>query len=136
MNPYSDVLDFHEKFDCYVGPLPNVPPCDEAILALNLVNEEYQELSEALANEDLPEIADGIADLIYVLCGMALRYGIYLPRIWDAVHLSNMKKEPGKERHNGKILKPEGWKHPDIANLLAVQSTIHHEVAVARLMGH
>jgi predicted HAD superfamily Cof-like phosphohydrolase len=73
---------------------------------------------------DLVGIADGIADSVYVLVGTALEYGIPLDRVWGAVHSANMAKvDPvtGKvrKRFDGKVLKPDGWKRPDIAAILA-----------------
>lgn len=121
MSYFRDVLAFHHKFGCHVESLPAVPSAGTPVLRLKLINEEFAELSEALAAGDLPEVADGIADLIYVLCGTAASYGIDLDRVWAAVHASNMAKVGGATREDGKILKPAGWTHPDIAGLLSNQ---------------
>ena len=118
MSYFKDVLEFHQKFGCHIGSNPSVPEVGTAVLRQGLMDEEYQELNEALDKEDLPGIADGVADLIYVLCGLAISYGINLDDVWAAVHKANMKKVGGKTRPDGKILKPEGWTHPDIKTIL------------------
>lgn len=75
--------------------------------------------------QDLVKIADALADLDYVIEGMRLAFGINGKPIAEEVHLSNMAKlgPDGKpiRREDGKILKPEGWKSPDIAGELRRQ---------------
>jgi predicted HAD superfamily Cof-like phosphohydrolase len=127
-NMIQDVADFHARFGVPVETVPKVP--DEARIKLRerLITEEYNELREALSFRemggdkwlsecDLPETADAIADLIYVLIGTAHEMGIPLQDVWDRVQESNMTKclpeVPG-----GKIAKPPGWVAPDIEGVL------------------
>ena len=77
------------------------------------------ELGEAFANDDMIEISDALADLIYVAIGMALVYGIPLDEVWEEVQHSNMQKLGGGVREDGKILKPDDWEPPHIAEVLA-----------------
>lgn len=117
----KDVLSFHEKFGQYVGTQPHWPPFDVMRMRIRLVGEEYEELSKALAGEDIALVADGVGDLIYVLIGLMNAMGVDMRPIWAAIQRSNMAKEGGPERADGKILKPEGWTPPDIWMLLALQ---------------
>jgi predicted HAD superfamily Cof-like phosphohydrolase len=64
---------------------------------------------------DLVEIADGLADLDYVVEGTRLELGINGDPIADEVHRANMTKLDGPKREDGKQLKPPGWVPPDIA---------------------
>lgn len=121
---FKDVLDFHRKFGCYIGSAPAVPRDGTVKLRDRLIAEESDELADAFDAGDLPGIADGIADLIYVLLGLAVSYGIDMRPVWDEVHAANMRKEGGATRRDGKILKPEGWVHPDIEALLAKQGAL------------
>ncbi len=118
MNPFDDVYEFHEKFGCYIGKTPSVPDVGTAALRENLLREEFRETIAALQKGDLVEIADGLADLIYVAAGLAVSYGIPLDEVWEEVHRSNMAKEGGATREDGKILKPAGWVAPDVAGVL------------------
>lgn len=81
-----------------------------------LANHPVQELKENLAT-----VADDIVDSIYVLVGLANAMGIPLGPVWGEVQRANMAKvaEDGKvtKRSDGKILKPAGWRTP---NILAV----------------
>lgn len=120
----DDVRDFHSVFGLPVRNHPTVLTDEETVLRHRLHEEEYKEVQFALMNFDLVGMADGIADLIYVLLGTAVSAGIDMESIWNAVQRTNMAKlHDGKvkRRADGKILKPEGWKPPDIKALLDAQ---------------
>lgn len=122
---FQDVLEFHKKFGVTRGSLPAEPAnLKTVILRETLILEECAELSETLRAGNLPGIADGLADLVYVLLGTAITYGIDLRPVWNEVHRTNMLKEGGNTRKDGKILKPEGWEPPCIAELLETQTPI------------
>lgn len=120
----EDVEDFHRACDVPVHAMPQVPSQDRQKLRYDLIVEEVvKELLPALVQEDLVQIADALADSIYVLVGTALEYGIPLDRVWAVVQRANMAKvDPttGKvrKREDGKVLKPEGWTAPDIDAIL------------------
>lgn len=96
---------------------------DEVELVKNLINEEHRETIEAIDANDIVEVADGLADLIYVCVQAARKFGIPLARVWREVQRSNMAKvDPAtgkvRRREDGKILKPEGWTAPDVAGII------------------
>jgi len=111
--------EFHERFGVPVLERPWIPAEDRRSLRAALIAEEASELQDAIETANLIEIADGIADLIYVAIGTALEFGIPLERVWEEVHRTNMQKVGGAIRADGKILKPEGWQAPQIAEILA-----------------
>lgn len=123
-----DVLDFHRTFGCKVGE-EGPKDVDEKTfgLRLGLMKEEYGELRAAMENADLPGIADGAVDLIYVVIGTLISYGIDPAPVWEAVHAANMAKAGGPVREDGKRLKPPGWQPPDIAAILARQKPLAME---------
>jgi predicted HAD superfamily Cof-like phosphohydrolase len=121
VNWYKDVEDFHRAFGQRIGEKPEFPDWRERDLRYDLLNEEFQEYEKAESENDLVEIADALADIIYVALGTAVAYGIPLDTIFDEVHRSNMAKlVDGKviRRADGKIQKPEGWTAPDIKSIL------------------
>jgi len=71
---------------------------------------------------DTVEAADALADLVYVIYGMALETGIDLPAVLAEVQRSNMSKlgADGKPiyREDGKVLKGPGYFAPDVAEVL------------------
>lgn len=108
--------------------LPRHPTVDisERMLELcrSLMDEELNELTDAMHNNDLVAIADGIADLLYVVLYTANAYGIYMDPIFAEVQRSNMTKKGGPIREDGKQLKPDTYSPPDLAPLLAKQKYV------------
>lgn len=124
---------------------PFVPSKERIRLRLKLIAEEFAELlfaaglydeeefrrardgslkfidAEYLGDCDLVGVADALADLIYVIEGTNLEFGIDGKAVFDVVHAANMQKTTGPRRADGKILKPAGWQPPDIAGELRRQ---------------
>lgn len=98
---------------------------NQADLYRRLIREEFDELMRAYFGKDMVEIADGCADLKWVIEG--LEHTLQLPQqaIWNEVSRSNLSKisSTGKvlKREDGKVLKPEGWSPPDIEKILKEQ---------------
>lgn len=69
---------------------------------------------------DLVEVADGCADINYVVTGTQLEFGIPIEEVQAEVDRSNADKFTGDYTINesGKIIKPSDWKAPDIASIL------------------
>lgn len=94
-------------------------PCradqDSIELQFDLIAEEYVELCDAY--NDITGL-DAIADLIYVLIGLALKCGYDLDGAFREVHRSNMSKlgADGKPiyREDGKILKGLNFTPPNL----------------------
>ena len=118
---YADVHAFHDKFGCMIGDGPEPPDDETAALRMRLIEEEHEELKSAHADGDIPGVADALTDMIYVILGTAISYGIDLRPVWDEVQRANMAKTGGGTRADGKILKPEGWTPPNIDEVLASQ---------------
>lgn len=82
------------------------------------------------------EMIDALCDIKYVANGAACAMGVDLQPFEDEVHRSNMAKADGgiRVREDGKILKPDGWRPPDIAGILERirADTIETKVAVVR----
>lgn len=136
--PQQQVQDFHRAISQPVSPAP--PELRDAELRSKLILEEALEtvvalvgMSKALklttaamkvvprrAKPDLVEVIDGLCDLIFVAYGTAEVIGIDLEPFYDSVSAANLAKVGGERRADGKALKPEGWKPPDIAGILAL----------------
>jgi len=113
---FNDVKQFQVAFGLNVGSKPELPFAPERLLRVRLLREEFDEYIKAENEDDIVEIADALADIIYIACGTAVSYGIPLDKVFDEVHRSNMAKlVDGKpiRRDDGKVLKPEGWTPPD-----------------------
>jgi len=107
-------------------PLYGTMPQDieaQAKLYMDLITEEYNETLEAYKAGDKVEIADGLADMVWVIMGMATTLDIPFDRVWNEVRASNMSKciegKVIKDPDTGKVLKPDGYFRPDIAKVLS-----------------
>lgn len=122
----SDVADFRTACGLPIAREPDTAPRSKRLkLLAALIDEEAQETSDALyalggaggeasAREYLAEVADGLADIIYVAVGAALELGIPLGAVWAEVHAANMRKTAGEKRADGKQMKPLDWVGPDV----------------------
>ena len=115
------VTDFHRAFDIVIGPSPSIP--DEATCALrvNLIQEEFDEVREALAQRDVEAVAKELADLLYVVYGTAVSCGLDMTPVFREVHRSNMSKVGGHKRADGKWVKPPSYAPAHLRPLLAAQ---------------
>jgi len=120
-NFLKDVRKFHEKFGFPHPNKPALPPDKEMSFRLSLVEEEFEELKEAIEEKDLVEIVDALVDIIYVCVGTLVSCGVNLTPIWNEVQDTNIKKEGGDYYKGEKLLKPEGWIPPRIKELLKEQ---------------
>ena len=91
-------------------------------LRISLINEELEELTEAMNNKDLLEVADALTDILYVTYGAGHAFGIDLDKCFEEVQNSNMSKldENGKPIYNesGKVMKGPNYFNPDLSKFL------------------
>jgi predicted HAD superfamily Cof-like phosphohydrolase len=94
MNYISKVSEFHSTFDAPILDKPQIPSEDRCQLRISLLQEELNELSEAIKNKDIIEVADALCDLQYVLSGAILEFGLgeKFDELFDEVQRSNMSK--------------------------------------------
>jgi predicted HAD superfamily Cof-like phosphohydrolase len=124
---FQDVIEFERLAGHPLSEgLPDIPDDRTRRLRMRLILEECDELMTGMTEGNLPEIADGLADLIFVCLGTAVRFGIDLPAVWDEVASANLAKfGPGSTRRaDGKVEKPAEWEHPDIEWTLACQAPL------------
>ena len=91
-------------------------------LRISLIQEELDELKEAITNNDLLEVADALTDLLYVTYGAGHAFGIDLDKCFNEVQNSNMSKlgEDGKPIYNelGKVMKGPNYFKPDLSKFV------------------
>ena len=116
------VGDFMQAFGQSVETQPTWPDFNTRELRVDLIQEEVDELVEAIANKDMVEIADALTDILYVVYGAGHTFGIDLDECFTEVHASNMSKinEDGTINYdeNGKVLKSPGFFPPDLESIL------------------
>ena len=124
MNPIvRSLLEFNNAFDIPKLEAPGLGTDELIELRIKLLVEEVQEYAEAARAGDMVEILDALADIGYILAGTIINHG--MQHIYDdsfnEVHRSNMAKlVDGKviRREDGKVLKPQDWQPPNLAQFL------------------
>lgn len=118
-NPFRDQEKFmracDQKVDAYA--------ISQYKMYLNLIEEEHSELKEAVAADDMTEQLDALIDILVVTIGALHSMGADGEGAWKEVMKTNfakIDKETGKvrKREDGKVLKPLGWKAPNLAPFL------------------
>jgi predicted HAD superfamily Cof-like phosphohydrolase len=111
------VREFSEKFSHYIGDLDRYPPRRVVLLRRRLITEEAREWDEAAQILDLDKIAKELADLLYVVFGAAIAFGLPIDEVFKEVHRSNMTKEFVKDG-GGKTLKGKDYVEPNLLRIL------------------
>lgn len=90
----TSVAAFHDTFNMPVLAHPSIPDEKRCELRVSLLQEELNELKEAIEEKDIVAIADALADLQYVLSGAILEFGLApkFKALFDEVQRSNMSK--------------------------------------------
>jgi predicted HAD superfamily Cof-like phosphohydrolase len=122
-SPSTAVREFHQALDLPVRASPTADiPSSERDLRIRLIFEEAREFADAAVASDLIEIADALADLVYVTYGAALHYGIDLDAAVAEIHRANMSKIGRRGdvimRPDGKVLKGRAYRSPKLAAVL------------------
>ena len=122
MSNFLKVKKFMDTYGQEVKSKTEFPNENIVKLRLNLIQEELQELQEAIKQEDLLEVADALTDILYVTYGAGHAFGIDLDNCFDEVQKSNMSKldEDGKPiyNENGKVMKGPKYFKPDLKQFL------------------
>jgi len=115
------VEEFHRKFDIAVQTIPADPTEDTKRLRVSLIQEECDELKESMASGNLSCVAKELADLLYVVYGTAVSYGIDMEPVFREVHRSNLSKVGGYKRDDGKWVKPPTYSPACLEPILRAQ---------------
>ena len=91
-------------------------------LRVDLIEEELEELKEAIYKKDLQETIDALTDILYVTYGAGHAFGVNLDKCFEEVQNSNMSKlgDDGKPIFNekGKVMKGPNYFKPNLNQFL------------------
>ena len=122
MTNFNKVGVFMKTFGQEVKNKPSFSTDKINQLRISLIQEELDELKEAMTNNDLLEVADALTDLLYVTYGAGHAFGIDLDKCFNEVQNSNMSKlgEDGKPIYNelGKVMKGPNYFKPDLSKFI------------------
>jgi predicted HAD superfamily Cof-like phosphohydrolase len=119
---FTRVMDFMNNFGQEVKYNPEFPDEKVQKLRISLIEEELEELKEAMGKEDIVGVADALTDILYVTYGAGAAFGIDLDKCFEEVHSSNMSKldRDGRPiyREDGKILKGPDYFEPNLEKIV------------------
>lgn len=127
---------FHETYGLPVKDRPDLSDPKTNQLRINLLQEELDELKEALAAGDAVGALDALTDLQYVLDGAYLSFGLHALKhtAFAEVQRSNMSKlgadgKPVRRPEDGKILKGPNFTPPDLKGIVEAWLSAEREAA-------
>ena len=122
MTNFESVRKFMETFGQEIKEKAGFPDDKITSLRYDLINEELNELKEAMDKKDLKEVADALTDILYVTYGAGHAFGINLDKCFQEVQNSNMSKlgSDGEPIYNekGKVMKGPNYFKPDFTKYL------------------
>ena len=122
MSNFESVKVFMRTFGQEIKDKPSFPSAKITQLRHSLIEEELNELKEAIDKNNLKEVADALTDILYVTYGAGHAFGINLDKCFDEVQNSNMSKldDNGKPIYNeaGKVMKGPKYFKPDLSKFL------------------
>ena len=118
MSNFEDVKKFMKTFGQKVITKPQFPDEKTMQLRFELIQEELNELKQAMEEKNLKEVADALSDILYVTYGAGCAYGIDLDKCFKEVQRANMSKlgKDGKPIYNekGKVMKGPDYIAPNL----------------------
>lgn len=137
INEQAKMVEFMQAADQICHDQPTEILDETKYLRGELIHEEWKELIDAMGIREIDgmimdwepstpsnmvEVADAIGDLLYVVLGTAVAYGINITPIFDEIHRSNMTKFiDGHRRDDGKWIKGPSYTPPNLAPILKAQ---------------
>ena len=123
MSNFSEVGIFMKTFGQEVKDNPSFSTDKINKLRIDLIKEELDELTEAMKNKDLLEVADALTDILYVTYGAGHAFGIDLDKCFEEVQNSNMSKLGDDNKpiynENGKVMKGPNYFKPNLKKILS-----------------
>ena len=125
MSNFNKVKAFMNTYGQEVKNTPEFPDSKIVQLRIDLIQEELNELKEAINNNDIIEVADALTDILYVTYGAGHSFGVDLDSCFNEVQNSNMSKlgDDGKPIYNesGKVMKGPNYFKPNIKKIIGLE---------------
>ena len=122
MSNFNKVKTFMNTYGQEIRDKASFPNKKIVQLRIDLIQEELNELKEAITSNDIIEVADALTDILYVTYGAGHSFGINLDKCFDEVQDSNMSKLDENKQpiysENGKVMKGPNYYPPNLKKII------------------
>ena len=122
MSNFDEVKVFMKIYGQEVKLTSDFPEDKILKLRIDLIQEELDELKEAIKKKDIVEVADALTDILYVTYGAGHSFGINLDDCFSEVQRSNMSKLDLNGQpiynENGKVMKGPNYFKPNLKKFI------------------
>ena len=122
MSNFNKVKTFMNTYGQEIRDKASFPDKKIVQLRIDLIQEELNELKDAITSNDIIEVADALTDILYVTYGAGHSFGINLDKCFDEVQDSNMSKLDENKQpiysENGKVMKGPNYYPPNLKKVI------------------
>ncbi|MBT3902120.1 MAG: nucleoside triphosphate pyrophosphohydrolase family protein [Pelagibacteraceae bacterium] len=122
MSNFNKVKTFMNTYGQEIRDNASFPDKKIVQLRIDLIQEELNELKDAINNNDIIEVADALTDILYVTYGAGHSFGINLDKCFNEVQDSNMSKlDENKQpiyNDSGKVMKGPNYFPPNLKKII------------------
>ena len=120
MSVFIDIREMHTKFDMhkFIKTATNREILQYLKFRVNFIEEEFEELKEAINDRNSDDVVDALIDMMVVIIGTLDLFDVDGQKAWNEVHKANMSKVAGSNSNRPNdfgfpdLVKPDGWKTP------------------------
>jgi|TARA_R100000353_G_scaffold163896_1_gene124490 predicted HAD superfamily Cof-like phosphohydrolase len=120
----KDIDAFHKKYGFEKNDKVGIPENNELVnFRTSFLLEELAEYSQAITKKDTAAALDALVDIVYIALGTAWLFNLPFERAWEQVQKANMNKIRSKSKSKKRgtsfdVIKPKGWRPPDIEQVI------------------
>ena len=120
----KDIDSFHKKYKFEKNEKVGIPDDNELVnFRTSFLMEELAEYTQAITKKDAAGALDALVDIVYIALGTAWLFNLPFERAWEQVQKANMNKIRSKSKSKKRgtsfdVIKPKGWRPPDIEQVI------------------
>ncbi len=129
----KDIDAFHKKFKFEKNNKVGIPDNNELVnFRTAFLLEELAEYAQAITKKDAAGALDALVDIVYIALGTAWLFNLPFEQAWQEVQRANMSKIRTKSKSKKRgtsfdVVKPKGWRPPDIEQVIEEAKEREHE---------
>jgi predicted HAD superfamily Cof-like phosphohydrolase len=120
----KDIDAFHKKYKFEKNEKVGIPDDNELVnFRTSFLMEELAEYTQAITKKDAAGALDALVDIVYIALGTAWLFNLPFEKAWQEVQKANMNKIRTKSKSKKRgtsfdVVKPKGWRPPDIEQII------------------